>query len=70
MSQERGRVLVTGGTSGIGLEISARFAAEGFHVTAAGLDPEQGEQQLADAVRRRKADAPEPPSPRARLGAG
>ena len=45
------KVLVTGGTTGIGLEIAQRFIAEGAHVALTGRNPET----LADA----KSAAPE-----------
>jgi NAD(P)-dependent dehydrogenase (short-subunit alcohol dehydrogenase family) len=43
------RVLVTGGTSGIGLAVARGFAAAGAEVTALGLDPPGPEERIAFA---------------------
>lgn len=44
-----GSVLVTGGTRGIGQAIALRFAAAGYQVIAAGLEPDQWEAPPGDA---------------------
>lgn len=53
------RVLVIGGTSGIGAETAYRFARSGDHVIAAGLDVEHVPERLASLVRVVEADVRE-----------
>lgn len=55
MSDDRRVVLVTGGSSGIGLVVAKRFAARGFRVMIAGRQPEKG----SEAVREIAACSPE-----------
>jgi len=52
-----GAVLVTGGTSGIGLGIAAALAAAGRPVLLLGRDPERGEQALAGLGEHRQSAA-------------
>jgi len=54
------RALITGGTSGIGLETAQRFVAEGAHVLVTGVTPasiEKARQTLGDNVPVVQADA-------------
>jgi NAD(P)-dependent dehydrogenase (short-subunit alcohol dehydrogenase family) len=52
MSEPARRVIVVGGTSGIGRAIAARFAADGAHVTATGASlAETAAAQADDAAR-------------------
>lgn len=61
-------VLVTGGTSGIGLEVARRFVAEGAQVIATGVSPERlkvaqkelGDNALVMAADLRQPDALDP----------
>ena len=46
MSDDRRVVLVTGGSSGIGLVVAKRFAAKGFRVMIAGRQPEKGSEAV------------------------
>ncbi|TDD34141.1 SDR family oxidoreductase [Actinomadura sp. KC06] len=49
-------VVVIGGTSGIGAAIAGRFAADGDHVVAAGLDAASAARELGENVRRVELD--------------
>lgn len=67
VDQENGRVaLVTGGTSGIGVDIATRLAHDGFRVVVSGRSAERGERVVAaigDAARFLRADLLEPGAP-------
>lgn len=67
MTDPRQSVIVTGGTSGIGLSIAHRLIADGWAVLLTGRSAEQGEQALAELgdhaafaqVDHAEADAPD-----------
>ncbi|MFI0486167.1 SDR family NAD(P)-dependent oxidoreductase [Actinomadura sp. 9N215] len=61
-------VVVIGGTSGIGAAIAGRFAADGDHVVAAGLDAASAARELPENVRRVELDVRREDELRAFLG--
>lgn len=46
MSDDKRVVLITGGSSGIGLVVAKRFAAKGYRVMIAGRQPERGSEAV------------------------
>src|SRR5689334_14257126 len=55
MAQDRPRVLVTGGSSGIGFELARQFAEQGHDVVIGGHDIDKLEQ-AAELIRERAPD--------------
>lgn len=50
MNEEKRVVLITGGSSGIGLVVAKKFAAKGYRVMIAGRQPEKGQEAVEEIL--------------------